>query len=127
MSALNWIGEGAIVKYRKEVPFRLTRKEIKQADGYMQHTAASGAMSGIPFICAWVIGQKLAAGVEPDKQLGNPAYWRVRAATFGSLVDTAKARLLKRRTELADRYSGSSVDGLLNRVFSQPTQYRLGL
>jgi len=46
----------------------------------------------------------------------------VRAATFGSLVDTANARLLKLRSVLADRYSASSTDQLLDRVFSQPSQ-----
>lgn len=111
----------------KKGGFELTRKEINQADGYVQDIAASGAMSGSPFICAWVVGQKVAAGVERDKQLGNPAYGRVRAATFGSLVDTANARLLKLRSVLADRYSGSSTDELLSRVFSQPTQSGLGI
>lgn len=102
--------------------FELTRKEVNQADGYVQDIAASGALSGAPFICAWVVGQRIAAGVERDKRLGNPEYGRVRAATFGSLVDTANARLLKLRSVLADRYRGSSTDDLLNRVFAQPTQ-----
>ena len=111
----------------KKGGFELTRKEINQADGYVQDIAASGALSGTPFICAWVVGQKIAAGVERDKQLGNPAYGRIRAATFGSLVETANARLLKLRTVLADRYGGSSTDELLSRVFSQPTQGGLGI
>lgn len=111
----------------KKGGFELTRKEINQADGYVQDIAASGALSGSPFICAWVVGQKIAAGVERDKQLGNPAYGRIRAATFGSLVDTANARLLKLRTVLADRYGGSSTDALLNRVLSQPNQDPLGI
>lgn len=111
----------------KKGGFELTRKEVNQADGYVQDIAASGAMSGTPFICAWVVGQTIAAGVERDKQLGNPTYGRIRAATFGSLVDAANARLLKLRTVLADRYGGSSTDELLNRVFSQPTQDRLGI
>lgn len=111
----------------KKGGFELTRKEINQADGYVQDIAASGALSGTPFICAWVVGQKIAVGVERDKQLGNPAYGRIRAATFGSLVDTANARLLKLRTVLADRYGGSSTDELLNRVFSQPSQGGLGI
>ena len=111
----------------KKGGFELTRKEVNQADGYVQDIAASGAMSGSPFICAWVVGQKIAAGVERDKQLGNPAYGRVRAVTFGLLVDTANARLLKLRTVLADRYGGSSTDELLNRVFLHPTQDGLGI
>lgn len=111
----------------KKGGFELTRNEINQADGYVQDIAKSGAMSGSPFICAWVVGQKIAAGVERDKQLGNPAYGRIRAATFGSLVDTANARLLKLRTVLADRYGGSSTDELLKRVFAQPTQDGMGI
>jgi hypothetical protein len=111
----------------KKGGFELTRKEVNQADGYVQDIAASGAMSGTPFICAWVVGQKIAAGVERDKQLGNPTYGRVRAVTFGSLVDTANACLLKLRTVLADRYGGSSTDELLNRVFLRPTQDGLGI
>lgn len=111
----------------KKGGFELTRKEINQADGYVQDIASSGAMSGSPFICAWVVGQKIAAGVERDKQLGNPIYGRVRAATFGSLVDTANARLLKLRSVLADRYSGSSTDELLTRVLSAPSQQELGV
>jgi hypothetical protein len=111
----------------KKGGFELTRKEVNQADGYVQDIAASGAMSGTPFICAWIVGQKIAAGVERDKQLGSPAYGRVRAATFGSLVDTANARLLRLRNVLEDRYSGSSTDELLNRVFAQPAQDALGI
>jgi len=41
-------------------------------------------------------------------------------------VDTGNARLLKRRTVVADRCSGPSTDGLLNQVFSQPTQKQAG-
>jgi hypothetical protein len=111
----------------KKGGFELTRKEINQADGYVQDIAASGALSGSPFICAWVVGQKIAAGVERDKQLGNPAYGRIRAATFGSLVDTANARLLKLRDVLADRYGSLSTDDLLNRVFSRSAQEGFGM
>lgn len=62
-----------------------------------------------------------------DKQLGNPAYGRIRAGTFGSLVDTANARLLKLRNVLVDRYGGFSTDDLLNRVFSLSAQEGLGM
>lgn len=111
----------------KKGGFELTRKEINQADGYVQDIAASGAMSGSPFICAWVVGQKVGAGVERDKQLGSPAYGRIRATTFSALVDTANARLLKLRTVLADRYGGSSTDDLLHRALSQPSQEGLAI
>jgi hypothetical protein len=80
-------------------------------------------MSGSPYICAWVVGQRIAAGVEREKRLGsNPEYGRIRAATFGSLVDTANVRFLKLRSVLAARYEGIATDQLLNRVLSQPVQ-----
>jgi hypothetical protein len=106
----------------KKGGFELTRKEVTQADGYVQDIKLSGAMSGTPYICAWVVGQKIATGVEKDKKLGSPEYGRVRAATFGSLVDTANKRLLKLRAVLADRYEGIGTDQLLSRVLSQPVQ-----
>lgn len=109
----------------KKGGFELTRKEVTQADNYVQDIKLSGVMSGAPYICAWVVGQKIAAGVEKDKKLGNPEYGRVRAATFGSLVDTANARLLKLRSVLASRYGDASTDSLLNRVFA--TQEQMGI
>jgi hypothetical protein len=74
-------------------------------------------------------GRIIGAGwnVRRANQLGNPTYGRIRVATFGSLVDTANSRLLKLRTVLADRFGGSSTEELLNRVFSQLTQDRLGI
>lgn len=109
----------------KKGGFELTRKEVTQADNYVQDIKLSGAMSGAPYICAWVVGEKIAAGVEKDKKLGNPEYGRVRAATFGWLVDTANKRLLKLRTVLADRYGDASTDSLLSRVFSGHEQTNL--
>ena len=94
----------------KKGDFELTRKEVNQADGYVQDIASSGALSGTPYICAWVVGKKVANGVGTDKKVGdsNREYGRVRATTFGTLVDTANRRLLKLRDVLAIRY-GSEV------------------
>lgn len=113
----------------KKGGFQLTRKEVNQADGYVQDIAASGALPGSPYICAWVVGQKVAAGVGTDKKVGdaNREYGRVRATTFGTLVDTANRRLLKLRDVLASRYGSVTTDGLLDRVFSQPEQANIGL
>jgi len=95
--------QNVLVIELKKGEFELTRKEVNQADGYVQDIYKSGAMSGSPYVCAWVVGQKIGADVERDKRLGAPEYGRVRAATFSSLVDTANARLLKLRGVLADR------------------------
>ena len=111
----------------KKGGFELTRNEVNQADGYVQDIAASGALSGTPYICAWVVGQKVAKGVGTDKRVGdtNREYGRLRATTFGTLVDTANRRLLKMRDLLASRYADVTNDALLNRVFAQPVQEKL--
>lgn len=114
----------------KKGGFELTRKEVNQADGYVQDIASSGALQGAPFISAWVVGQKIAAGVAREKMVGDgvgPTYGRVRAVTFGTLVDTANARLLRLRNVLAGRYSASSTDELLNRVLSPSDQGEFGI
>lgn len=108
----------------KKGGFKITRTEVNQADGYVQDIAASGSISGAPYICAWVVGQSVAAGVASDKEVGdqNRKYGRVRATTFGSLVDTANRRLLRLRDRLATRYGQIPTDDLLERVFSSPQQ-----
>jgi hypothetical protein len=67
--------------------------------------------------------------IAKEKTVGDDGrgYGRVRATTFGALVDTANRRLLKLRDALADRYGGQSTDGLLDRVFAQAEQVNLEL
>lgn len=113
----------------KKGGFKLSRAEINQADGYVQDIAASGGLSGAPYICAWVVGQAIAAGVSTDKRVGDGSreYGRVRATTFGTLVDTANRRLLKLKDVLAIRYGSVPTDELVSRVLSQPEQSTLDL
>ncbi len=109
----------------KKGGFAITRNEVNQADGYVQDIAVSGAIVGTPYICAWVVGQTVAAGVARDKKVGDGdkrEFGRVRATTFGALVDTANLRLMKLRGRLASRYDEMPTDHLLERVFSRPWQ-----
>lgn len=108
----------------KKGGFKITRDEVNQADGYVQDIASSGAISGTPFICAWVVGQSVGAGVASDKEVGDQTrkYGRVRATTFSSLVDTANRRLMRLRERLAARYGDIPTDELLARVLSKPSQ-----
>jgi len=109
--------------------FELTRNEVNQADGYVQDIASSGVISGTPHITAWVVGQKVGAGVGKDKSLSNGGhtYGRVRATSFQTLVDTANLRLMRLREALAERYGNMPTDDLLAKVLSQPEQRPLPL
>lgn len=110
----------------KKGGFSLTRKEVNQADGYVQDIASSGALSGSPYICAWVVGQKVTQGIGTDKRVGdgNREYGRLRATTFGSLVDTANLRLMRMRELLSGRYADIGSDELVSRVLEKPVQKR---
>lgn len=111
----------------KKGGFELTRKEVNQADGYVQDIANSSSIGCKPIISAWVVGQKIAAGVARDKRVGDEGrpYGHIRATTFAALVDTANARLMKLRKTLSIRYDNTNTDTLLKRVLSTPNQDRL--
>ena len=108
----------------KRGDFELTRNEVSQADGYVQDIAASGVLSATPYICAWVVGKRIAPGVAKEKIVGDgkTQYGRVRATTFDNLVDTANRRLLRLKEVLADRYEGVPTTELLERVFLSAEQ-----
>lgn len=113
----------------KKGGFAINRKEVDQADGYVQDIAGSGAVVGAPYICAWVVGQTIAAKVAREKKVidGSREFGRVRATTFGALVDTANLRLLKLRDRLSTRYGEIPTDKLLERVLFTPQQVDLPL
>ena len=111
----------------KKGGFQLTRKEVSQTDGYVQDIAASGVITGSPYVCAWVVGQTIAAGVAKDKKVGDDGreFGRVRATTFAALIDTANRRMMKLRDVLANRYGKIPTDELIERVLGRPMQAEL--
>lgn len=113
----------------KKGGFKLSRQEVFQANGYVQDIASSGVIHGKPFISAWVVGQSIAPGVATDSTVGDSSgdYGRVRATTFGALVDTANFRLMRLRHVLEERYDNLPTDRLLARVLSAQEQPSLDL
>ena len=113
----------------KKGGFKLSRQEVFQANSYVQDIASSGLIHGKPFISAWVVGQSIAPGVATDSTVGDSSgdYGRVRATTFGALVDTANFRLMRLRQVLEERYDNLPTDQLLARVLSVQEQPSLDL
>lgn len=113
----------------KKGGFKLSRQEVFQANSYVQDIANSGVIHGKPFISAWVVGQSVAPGVATDATVGDSSggYGRVRATTFGALVDTANFRLMRLRQVLEERYDNLPTDQLLARVLSAQEQPSLDL
>jgi hypothetical protein len=113
----------------KKGGFKINRREVNQADGYVQDIANSGFVSGAPYVTAWVVGQSIAPGVGTDKTVGDDTrrYGQVRATTFGALVSTANLRLMRLRKTLEDRYDNLQTDALLAKVLSTQEQGDLDL
>jgi hypothetical protein len=64
MPVSNWIGEEAVVKHRKKVPSRLSRKEIHQpAGGYSQCASAKAAHRGGGSVQRFIDGWATEPGV----------------------------------------------------------------
>lgn len=113
----------------KKGGYQLNRKEVNQADGYVQDIASSGYVNGKPFITAWVVGQSIAAGVGTTKTVGDESrkYGQVRATTYGALVSTTNLRLMRLRKTLEHRYDNLKTDTLLAKVLSTQEQGNLDL
>ncbi|PZE13347.1 ATP-binding protein [Pseudomonas sp. 57B-090624] len=113
----------------KKGGFKINRKEVNQADGYVQDIANSGFVHGAPYVTAWVVGQSIAPGVGTDKKVGDETryYGQVRATTYGALVSTANLRLMRLRKTLENRYDNLQTDALLAKVLSVQEQADLDL
>jgi len=108
----------------KKTNIRLTRKELNQAEGYVEDLAASGVIYGNPSINAYVVGKDLDRSLSrsPVRIIGDPKYGRVEACTFGQLIRTAEHRLFRLRDNLKSRYDKIPALDLVNRVLSEPKQ-----
>jgi hypothetical protein len=96
----------------KKGGFKIGRKEMDQAGGYIEDVLSSGHVTGVPYIHAFVVGHELDPKTTSARKIGDPERGRVDAATFAGLISTANARLFRLRGVVEDRYPESSKDVL---------------
>jgi hypothetical protein len=97
----------------KKGGFKIGRKEMDQAGGYIEDILSSGHLAGTPYIHAFVIGHEIDPKTTASRKIGvEPERGRVDAATFAGLISTANARLFRLRGVVEDRYPESSKDVL---------------
>jgi hypothetical protein len=107
----------------KKGRFPIGRKEMQQAEEYVQDIRGCGLLDGLPRFKAFVVGHIIAAGTEPTRKLGQDDYGRIQAATYTQLTRTADKRLLKLRQKLESRYSAEeTISPVLSRLLNQPVQ-----
>lgn len=111
-TGLATLGRILLVELKKG-GFRIGRKEMDQAGGYIEDILGSGHISGSPYIHAFVVGHEIDTKTTTTRRIGDPPEkGRVDAATFAGLIGTANARLFRLRSAVQDRYPESSKDVL---------------
>jgi hypothetical protein len=103
--------------------FEIDRKEMNQAQEYVEELLTSGAIEGRPYIRAFVVGHACKQGLQPVRKVGeNPETARIQACNYGQLVRTAEQRLFKLKERLQDRYEQLSGNDILAKVMLEPKQ-----
>lgn len=99
----------------KKGGFRIKRKEMQQAEEYVEDLLNCGLIDGTPYFNAYVVGYEVEPQMTPIKRLGEkPEFGRIEVCSFGQLIRTAEARLFDLRKKLSDRY-----DEMTNEVVLQ--------
>jgi len=110
----------------KKGGFSIGRKEMNQADGYVQEIAFKGGLTNNPHITAYVVGDKIDSGISTKKTLDD-ANGAIFATTYYSLVETAKKRLFNLREVLSKKYESADTDSLISKVLKEPNQEKLDI
>jgi hypothetical protein len=100
----------------KKGNFRITSKEMFQAQQYVLDLLACDILEGAPFITAFVVGHKVDSQLEAFSVGQNPVKGVVRPVTFGQLVRTAHQRLFKLHSTISERYKNIPGMDLVNKI-----------
>ncbi|MDF7808891.1 ATP-binding protein [Pontiellaceae bacterium B12219] len=84
--------------------FKISRKEMGQANDYVEDFLASGHLDGCFTIDAFVVGSEIADKTQRQRKVGSEDRGKIVAVTFGQLVRTAQQRLFRLRDVLNERY-----------------------
>lgn len=98
------------------------RDAINQSSGYVEDFLICGAIEGMPYFHAFVVGHLVDDRLQPARRVGEPEVGRTEACTYAQLVRTAGRRLFRLRDTLHERYADEPSDELLKRVLDRPVQ-----
>ena len=107
----------------KKGGFTIGKKEIGQAEGYVESIYKGNKLNAKPYIKAFVIGDSVDAFTSHHKTLDN--FGEVTAYTYDQLVRTAEKRLFNLKTKLEERYNQFNCDDYVNAILNEPDQLKL--
>lgn len=107
----------------KKGGFTIGKKEIGQAEGYVESIYKGNKLNAKPYIKAFVIGDSVDAFTSHHKTLDN--FGEVTAYTYDQLVRTAEKRLFNLKTKLEEHYNQFNCDDYVNAILNEPDQLKL--
>ena len=104
----------------KKGGFTIGKKEIGQAEGYVESIYKGNKLNAKPHIKAFVIGDTVDASTSHHKKLED--FGEVVAYTYDQLVRTAEKRLFNLKTKLEEHYNQFNSEDYVNAILNEPEQ-----
>lgn len=105
--------------------FPIDRKEMYQAEEYIDSLYKGNKLNCKPKIKAFVVGDSVSASISNKKRLED--YGEVHAYTYKQLTQTAGKRLFGLKEKLSVRYHELNVNDYLFEILGEPRQVKLDL
>jgi hypothetical protein len=109
----------------KKGNFRITSKQMFQAQQYVLDLLGCDLLDGAPYITAFVVGHTVDAQLEAFTVGQDPIKGIVRPVTFGQLIRTAKQRLFKLQEYISERYKNIPGMDLVDKLLGVTGQRTL--
>ncbi len=107
----------------KKGGYKIKRKEINQAEEYVDSIYKGNMLNAKPKVRAFIIGDSIDSGMSTYKKLEE--YGEVTAYTYAQLVSTAEKRLFNLKSKLMDRYNKVKKEDYLSIILKQPKQLKI--
>lgn len=109
----------------KKGGFTIGKKEIGQAEGYVESIYKGNKLNAKPYIKAFVIGDSVDTFTSHHKKLDD--FGEVIAYTYDQLVRTAEKRLFNLKSKLEEHYNQFNSDDYVNAILNEPEQLKLNV
>lgn len=107
----------------KKGGFKIGRKEINQAEEYVDSIYKGNRLNSLPKIKAFVIGDSIDPAISRRKTQED--YGEVYAYTYAQLIQTAEKRLFNLKNKLEEHYNQFDSDDYVKAILDEPEQLAL--
>ena len=107
----------------KKGGFKIGRKEMNQAEEYVDSIYKGNKLNSTPRIKAFVIGETIDASI--SKRKTQEDYGEVYAYTYSQLVRTAEKRLFSLKGKIEEHYNRYNREDYIKQILSEPEQLKL--